>query len=84
MKLTKAEKALVAEVQKALDKCPSTRLGFATTGDHDLTIFDIRGIDKICARLDRGTCDFIPTADKLGLVAAERLSFPQPVESTAG
>lgn len=84
MKLTKAEKAWVAEVQAALDKCPSTHLGFATTGDHDLTIFDIRGMDKICALLNRGGYDFIPAADKLGLVADECLNFPQPVESTAG
>lgn len=84
MKLTKAEKAWVAEVQAALDKCPSTHLGFATAGDHDLTIFDIRGIDKICALLNRGSHDFIPVADKLGLVADERLNFPRPVESTAG
>lgn len=84
MKLTKAEKAWVAVVQAALDKCPSKRLGFATIGDHDLSIFDNRGIDKIDAALNRGGSDFIPTAQKLGLVAVEVLSFPQPVESTAG
>lgn len=84
MKLTKAEKAWVAEVQAALDKCPSSHLGFATTGDHDLTIFDIRGMDKINARIDRGGEEFISAAEKLGLVAGPRLTFPQPVESTAG
>lgn len=84
MNLTKAEKAWVAEVQAALDKCPSTRLGFATIGDCDLTIFDLRGMEKIYAKLERGKADFIPAADKLGLVAAQRLNFPQPVESAAG
>lgn len=84
MKLTKAEKAWVAVVQAALDKCPSNRLGFATIGDHDLSIFDNRGMGKIDAALKGGGADFIPAAQKLGLVAGEVLHFPQPVESTAG
>lgn len=84
MKLTKDEKAWVAEVQKALDKCPSSRMGFATIGDHDLAIFDNTKMDKIYAVLERGGSDFIPVAQKLGLVAKETLDFPQPVESTAG
>lgn len=84
MKLTEAEKTGVAEVQAALDKCPSKRLGFATTGDHDLTIFDIGGMSKIYERLDRANDDFVPAATALGLVADEVLRFPQPVESTAG
>lgn len=84
MKLTKEEKAWVAEVQAALDKCPSKRLGFATIGDNDLTIFDNTGMDKIYAVLDRGGSDFIPVAQKLGLTSTETLNFPQPVESTAG
>lgn len=84
MKLTKAEKAWVAVVQAALDKCPSTRLGFATIGGCDITIFDVRGLDKISARLDRGCEDFIYAAGKLGLVAEESIRFPQPVEGTAG
>lgn len=61
-----------------------SRLGFATIGGCDLTIFDLRGIDKIFDLLDRGGNDFIPAAEKLGLVAEQRLNFPQPVESTAG
>lgn len=84
MKLTKAEKEWVATVQAALDKCPSDRIGFATVGDNFLTLFDIRGLDKIDAALKSGNCDFVPTADKLGLVAIETLTFPHPVESTAG
>lgn len=84
MKLTKEEKAWVKRVQKALDSCPSKRLGFATIGDHDITIFDRTRYDDICNAVDNGHGDFIPTAEKLGYVAEEQLNFPNPVESTAG
>lgn len=84
MKLTKAEKAWVAVVQAALDKCPSTRLGFATTGGHAVSIFDSRGYMDIADAINRSSEDFLPAAERLGLVAMEQLRFPQQVESTAG
>ena len=37
---TKEENRWVRRIQKALNECPSDRLGFYTTGDKDVTIFD--------------------------------------------
>lgn len=84
MKLTKSEKAWVAKLNAVLSECTSTRLGFATIGDHDLTIFDQPKRDKIEKAMERDNGDFVPTAIKLGLVADERIYFPNAVESTAG
>lgn len=83
-KLTKAEKAWVDGLNKMLAACPSDRIGFATIGDRDVTLFDMSYLGAIGKELDRGGNDFVPTAAKLGATFSEVLNFPNPVESTAG
>jgi hypothetical protein len=39
-KLTKEEKSWLRKVQNLLNKCPSDRIGFFTTGDNDVTVYD--------------------------------------------
>lgn len=82
--LTKEEKAWVSKVNKLLAACPSKRLGFATMGDCDVRIFDVRRYADIDEALNRSNGDFIPTAGRLGALFDEALNFPNPVESTAG
>ncbi|EPA9109503.1 hypothetical protein [Serratia marcescens] len=81
--LTAAEKKWVSDVQKVLNRCPSKRLGFATAGDRDITIYDNAFSQAIEDHIfSNGTGDFIPTAERLGAVLGE-VTFPANVESTA-
>lgn len=82
-KLTKAEKKWLEELQEVLNRCPSKRLGFATAGDHDITVYDSSFSDAIFVVIEREGGDYIPTATKLGAVLGE-IVFPANVESTAG
>lgn len=82
-KLTKAEKKWLDELQEVLNRCPSKRLGFATSGDRDITVYDSSFSDLIFIVLEREGGDYIPTATKLGAVLGG-INFPSPVESTAG
>lgn len=81
-KLTKAEKKWLDELQEVLNRCTSKRLGFATSGDRDITVYDVSFSDLIFKMLEREGGDYIPTADKLGAVFGV-INFPAPVESTA-
>jgi hypothetical protein len=38
--LTKEEKSWLRKVQNLLDECPSDRIGFFTTGDKDVSVYD--------------------------------------------
>ena len=83
-KLTKAEMKWISDVQRVLDKCPSKRLGFATMGDRDVTVYDTSfSLDIENHIFSSGTGDFIPTARSMGAVLGE-ITFPANVESTAG
>ncbi|HFI5325862.1 TPA: hypothetical protein ACGQSM_003695 [Serratia liquefaciens] len=82
-KLTKKEQAWLDEFQEVLNRCPSKRLGFATAGDRDITVYDSSFSDLIFIVLEREGGDYIPTATKLGAVLGV-INFPSPVESTAG
>lgn len=82
-KLTKAEMKWLEELQEVLNRCPSNRLGFATSGDRDITVYESSFSDLICKILDREGGDYIPTATKLGAVLGV-IYFPAQVESTAG
>ena len=84
MKLTKKELAWVDEMNEVLARCPSERLGFATTGDPTVYIFDRTKERQINELLDRGCWDFMPAAQHLGYAAGETLDFPVCVLSTAG
>lgn len=83
MALTTAEKKWLNDVQKVLNRCPSKRLGFATAGDRDITVYDSSFSDLICETLEHEGGDYIPTAIKLGAVLGV-INFPSQVESTAG
>lgn len=82
--LNAAEKKWLNDVQKVLNRCPSTRLGFATMGDRNVTVYDKSFALAIEDHIfSSGTGDFIPTADRMGTVLGE-IVFPANVESTAG
>lgn len=84
MKLTKKEQAWVDEVNAVLARCPSKRLGFATTGDPVVYIYDRTKEKAIDTLTDRGSWDFVPAAGHLGHLSGETLDFPACVQSTAG
>lgn len=80
--LTKAEAAWIAKIQKLLDSPPSDRLGFYTTGDPEVTIYDRSLEDDINAEHDAGGefCNAVDSCDaRLG-----ELRFPAQVHSTSG
>ncbi len=83
-KLTKAEMAWVNKLNTLLAQCPSKRLGFATTGDCDVSIFDVRQYSAICDEQHENGGEFISAAERIGALFDERLNFPNQVESTAG
>lgn len=81
--LTKEERKWLNDVQKVLNRCPSKRLGFATAGDREITIYDNAFSQAIEDHIfSSGTGDFIPTASRLGAVLGE-IRFPANVDSTA-
>lgn len=82
-RLNKAEAAWIAELQEVLDRCPSTRLGFFTIGDPNISIYD-RGSDAEITKLqDTRGLDFGPAASKCNARLGEVI-FPSNVHSTAG
>ncbi|EMK1274663.1 hypothetical protein V8M30_000246 [Serratia marcescens] len=52
--LTAAERKWLNEVQKVLNRCPSTRLGFFTIGDKDVFVYDKR-LDKQITKSSLGS-----------------------------
>ncbi|HFU2857276.1 TPA: hypothetical protein ACGQ50_000816 [Enterobacter cloacae] len=83
-KLTKAEKAWVKQLQEHLDNCPSDRIAFATSGDCDLTLFDVTRYDEVLQRVERDHDEFRAGAVKCGAAFEEQLTFPNQVEAVAG
>ncbi|MEQ9844579.1 hypothetical protein [Pectobacterium brasiliense] len=61
--LTRAEKKWLEDVQAALDRCPSERIGFFTIGDRTVYLWDV---DKADAVNDH-RCDFYDAVKKSGL-----------------
>lgn len=80
--LTKAEAAWIAKIQKLLNNPPSDRLGFYTTGDPAVTIYDRSKEDEMNEMSEAGAdwCDCVQAFDAdLG-----SLLFPASVHSTSG
>ena len=76
--LNNAEKKWLLRVQKALDDCPSDRIGFYTIGDAGVQLYDLNRVDG--ADDQRDFCLIVAGADaELG-----ELNFPNLVHSTAG
>ena len=80
--LTLKEKQWLQRVQKALDSCPSNRLGFYTSGDPTISIFDATRETEINEIMDCTGRDFGPTATELDAQLGQ-LTFPNAVLSTA-
>ena len=80
--LTFREKQWLQRVQKALDSCPSNRLGFYTSGDPTVSIFDATRETEINEIMDHTGRDFGPTVAELGAQLGE-FNFPNSVLSTA-
>lgn len=84
-KLTKAERSWVADVQAVLDRCPSKRLGFYTTGDPTVTLWDRNKADDVFNALDsREAGEFCSAVEVAGAGFDASFDFPNAVESTAG
>ncbi len=77
--ITVAEARWIKQVNAVLAKCPSTRLGFFTIGDPDITVYD-KTFDP---EIDETNRDFGPVAHELGVVLGH-VKFPSNVHSTAG
>ncbi|EBV5994629.1 hypothetical protein LBY46_003228 [Salmonella enterica subsp. enterica serovar Muenchen] len=82
--LTKQEKAWVKKLNKLLAECPSNRIAFATTGDCEVSLFDVTRYDEIFDEAEKEKGEFIPSAMRIGATFNECLTFPNQVESTAG
>jgi len=80
--LTQAERKWLKDLQRVLDRCPSTRLGFFTIGDPEVTVIDQPATDTFEREHgERG--DYCITVDAAGTCLG-RLKFPERVHSTAG
>jgi hypothetical protein len=82
--LTEAERKWLKDVQRVLNRCPSTRFGFYTIGDRDITVIDQGETDAYEAKHGWGDksdyCSLVDHAEtRLG-----DLVFPHNVHSTAG
>lgn len=84
-KLTKKELAWVDEVQRALNSCPSKRMGFYTIGDREVIIYDNTKSNIISEIQNTPRGDYFCSAVELaGAHFGESITFPNPVEATAG
>ena len=83
-KLTKKELAWIAKVQNVLDECPSKRLGFYTTGDPMVWIYDRSREHEVWEWMDKNNRDFCFAAKAIDADFCTSIDFPAPVESTAG
>jgi len=85
MELNKKEKAWLKKLQRILDECPTSRIGFYTIGDRSVSLFDVSKLEEIGYEMDRGNApDFGPAVDRVGAGFDEDIVFPNPVESTSG
>ncbi|WP_435331596.1 hypothetical protein [Morganella morganii] len=83
-KLTKEEIKWVEKVQKALNECPSKRIGFFTIGDSDVTLYDTEKMDEIMSYFDAGKSEYGGAVEKVGALFGRSLVFPSCVDSTSG
>ncbi|QNQ52338.1 hypothetical protein [Serratia liquefaciens] len=82
-KLNKKERAWLDELQEVLNRCPSERLGFFTTGDTVIHVYDRSKDQEIDAHQDRHGRDYCHSVMALDADFCD-LSFPAAVHSTAG
>lgn len=83
--MTKEEKAWIRKLQKLLDNPPSDRLGFFTTGDSAISIYDKTKDDEITAiHSDDFSGEFCNAVERADADFIEKLTFPSSVHSTCG
>ncbi|MEM7975230.1 hypothetical protein Q4R45_19680 [Morganella morganii subsp. sibonii] len=83
-KLTKEEIKWVEKVQKALNECPSKRIGFFTIGDSDLTLYDNTKMDEIMSYFDAGKLEYGGSVEKADALFGRSLVFPNCVDGISG
>ncbi|MBG5926100.1 hypothetical protein [Providencia rettgeri] len=83
-KLTKKELAWIEKVQRVLDECPSERLGFYTTGDPMVWIYDRSKEPEVSEWMNKNKGDFCLATKAMDADFFTYIDFPAPVESTAG
>jgi hypothetical protein len=86
VKLNRAEKQWISDLQAVLDACPSKRLGFYTIGDPQVTIYDRSKEKAINALMDShlSSLDFGAAVEKAKASTDAVLDFPAHVHSVAG
>lgn len=84
VKLTAEERKWLKKVQKALNECPSDRIGFFTIGDPQVVIYDRSKEKEIDAIMDSSNSDWCGCVREAGADLDEVLYFPAHVHSTAG
>lgn len=82
--LTPEERNWIDSMQTLLDQCPSERLGFYTTGDHSVTIFDKKVRDKWHQAPGCPATDIREEISQSGASLNAGFHFPEIVESRAG
>lgn len=83
MKLTKAEAAWIAKVQKVLNECPSNRLAGYTVGDNDVALYDRRDDERILDIQNDSSMDYSEAVNKVSTHLGS-LFFPFQVHSVSG
>lgn len=78
--LTRAEKKWLDQLQNVLDACPSDRLGFYTTGDCALYLWNREASEAVYSRDE----DFHDAVKHSRADFQEYLDFPAQIQSTAG
>lgn len=81
--LTADERRWVKRVQKVLGECPNARIGFYTTGDAEIHLYDRNKEADVDRHFNNHNVDFCQAVDRCdaGLGA---IRFPSSVHSTAG
>lgn len=82
--LTRAERKWIDSMQALLDECPSNRLGFYTTGDKNVVVFDKRARDEWYQVNGCPATDIQEEIFSSGAGLDAELTFPEIVESRAG
>lgn len=78
--MTRLEAAWVKRLQRVLNDCPSDRMGFYTTGDSDVTVYD-RSLDREIDDAQIGNMEFCNAVEECDATFA-KVIFPGNVAST--
>lgn len=82
--LTEDERKWIKKLQKVLNECPSRRMSSYTTGDNDITIYDIAAdASELSDNAARDSNDWCNVVEATGTRLAV-IKFPFAVQSTAG